>query len=127
MTGTRDGDCIRIDGVQCVGIHGVLPQERLAPQRFLVDLELGLDTTKASYSDNLDDTVDYDRVASMVAAEVSGKSYNLIETLAESIATALLGLKTPRWVWVKVSKPDAPLGVAVSNVSVAITRFSPPE
>ena len=52
-------DRIRIDGLRELGVHGVLPEEQTRPQPFEIDVELHVDLTAASESDQLDDTVDY--------------------------------------------------------------------
>lgn len=35
-----DGDRIQLRGIRATGIHGVLPEERVRPQPFEVDLDL---------------------------------------------------------------------------------------
>ena len=45
-----DGDRIEVRGLRLDGVHGVLEDERRAPQPFEVDLDLYLDTTTAAAS-----------------------------------------------------------------------------
>ena len=47
---------------------------------------------------------------------------NLIETLAERIAATCLSSPLVSRVEVTVHKPDAPVGLALSDISVTITR-----
>ncbi len=115
-------DRIIIQGIGCSGIHGVLEQERLSPQRFIVDLELALDLSVPCASDLIDDTVDYSKVIDLVTEIVSNNSYNLIERLAESVAEQLLELELVETVRVRVSKPQAPIEAQVGNIAVEICR-----
>ena len=65
-------DRIELRGLRIVGTHGVLPEERQRSQPFEVDLDIVADLSRASASDDLEDTVDYGAVAAAVAAVVSG-------------------------------------------------------
>lgn len=115
-------DRIALTGIECIGYHGVLPAEREAGQRFVVDVVLRTDTRLAAVADDLDLTIDYSRVALMVADRVSGQPFQLVEALAEAIADDLLALPGVRSVDVVVHKPEAPMPVGFSDVSVAIRR-----
>lgn len=119
MTGT---DTIRLQGIRGYGYHGVLPEERRDGQEFVVDVALSVDATRAASSDNLADTVDYSAVAGDVIALIEGEALNLIESLADRVAAVILGRNLVSQVTVTVHKPQAPVGVSVSDVSVTITR-----
>ncbi|HEX3011424.1 MAG TPA: dihydroneopterin aldolase, partial [Syntrophomonadaceae bacterium] len=75
-------DKILAKGLTFKGCHGVLPQEKKLPQKFIVDLELFLDLSSAGIEDNLQKTVNYDEVYKQVKRIVENESYNLIEALA---------------------------------------------
>ncbi|MDP3972804.1 MAG: dihydropteroate synthase [Candidatus Nanopelagicales bacterium] len=120
--GSPELDRIALTGIECIGHHGVLPAEREAGQRFVVDVALRTDTGPAAVADDLDLTIDYSRVALMVTDRVSGQPFQLVEALAEAIAGDLLTLPGVRLVDVVVHKPEAPMPVMFSDVSVAIRR-----
>ena len=65
-----DGDRIQLRGIRATGIHGVLPEERVRPQPFEVDLDLWVDLATAGASDRLDDTVDYAGIADVAIGVV---------------------------------------------------------
>ncbi len=115
-------DQITVSGIRAFGHHGVLEHERRDGQTFLVDVMLGVDTRAAAASDDLADTVDYGAVAAAVVAEVTGPARDLIETLAEQIASACLAHAGVLAVRVTVHKPDAPVGVPFEDVTVQIER-----
>ncbi|MGH9079086.1 MAG: dihydroneopterin aldolase [Acidimicrobiales bacterium] len=118
------GDRIELRGLRVVGTHGVLPEEKTRAQPFEIDLDLAVDLTAASGSDRLSDTVDYADVAGSAAAVVSGRrSYELLEALADAVATAVLAVD-PRITGTTVGlrKLEPPMVVDIGTVGVRITR-----
>ncbi len=83
-------DRIELRGLLVRGHHGVFESERAEGQDFVVDVALDVDISAAAQSDDLADTIDYGALALTIAAIVSGEPVNLLETLAERIATACL-------------------------------------
>src|SRR5690606_2752423 len=83
-------DRIRLVGISATGHHGVLPEERRDGQTFVADVVLHVDTRDAAASDELAATVDYAAVAREVADVLSGEPADLLETVAERIAAAVL-------------------------------------
>ena len=73
---------IVLRGLRTQGVHGVLPAEKLAPQPFVVDLDLEVDLSVSAGSDDLADTVSYAEVADDVVAVVESTSVDLIDRAA---------------------------------------------
>ena len=115
-------DRLALRGITAIGHHGVLDNERIDGQRFVVDVVLGLGTELAATADDLSKTVDYAELATDVQAAIESDPVDLIETLAGRIAEVCLRQQLIEWVEVTVHKPDAPLPVPVSDVAVTITR-----
>lgn len=118
-------DEITLTGLRVFGRHGVYDHERRDGQHFIVDTTLYVSTVAAAASDDVTDTVHYGDVAQRVAAIVGGEPVNLLETLAERIADALLTADAVRMVAVTVHKPGAPIDLEFSDVSVTIRRARP--
>jgi dihydroneopterin aldolase len=115
---------IELRGLQLHGFHGVLPEEREAGQRFVVDLWLEPLEELAARTDRIEDTVDY-RDAVVVVREVcEERVYNLLEALAAAIADTLLERLPLRSVRVRVRKPDVRLELAVEHAGVVMERTS---
>jgi 7,8-dihydroneopterin aldolase/epimerase/oxygenase len=104
------------------GYHGVFPEENQLGQRFIVDLELGLDLRPATRTDQLKLTVNYAEVYEAVKREVEGTPLKLVETLAEKIAATLLEQFPLQQVKVCVTKPDPPIPGHYEAVGVEIVR-----
>jgi dihydroneopterin aldolase len=115
-------DTVALTGLRVRGHHGVLPEERRDGQEFVIDARLRLDTRAAAASDALADTVDYGLLAERLAAIVSGEPCDLIETLAERLATVCLSHPLVFEVEVTVHKPSAPIPLTFEDVSVTVVR-----
>jgi dihydroneopterin aldolase len=115
-------DRISLRGLRAFGRHGVLPHERADGQIFIVDAVLRLDTRPAAAADDLGLTVDYGALAATLAEIISGEPVALIETLADRLAAACLANDKVSQAEITVHKPDAPVGLPLSDVAVTICR-----
>jgi dihydroneopterin aldolase len=116
------GDRVRLRNISLYGHHGVSPAEQELGRRLSVDVELGLDLSRAGKSDDLADTVDYARAYEVVAEANASRRFSLLETLAEEIARRLLAAFPVSEARVRVRKPDPPVGGVVEEVEIEITR-----
>ena len=115
-------DRIVVTGIRGTGYHGVFEHERRDGQEFVVDIAIERDLRRPGRSDDLVDTVHYGEVAAEVLARIEGDPFDLIEALAEVIASDILARDGVDAVDVVVHKPQAPVGVSVSDVRVEIRR-----
>lgn len=72
------------------GLHGVYEEERVAGNEFSIDVELEGDFTKAIETDQIEDSVDIDQVATLVRDINRQNQFHLIESFADAICRALL-------------------------------------
>ncbi len=115
-------DQILIDDLRVMTTIGVLTHEREANQPLRIDLSLGVDLHDAGFSDELDDTVNYGAVCSMVAAVVGESKDVLLERLASRVADACFSFDRVEHVMVRVTKLRPPIPEAVSTTAVEINR-----
>jgi len=109
-----------LSSLTAFGYHGNNPAERKLGQTFTADLEVVLDTERAAASDSIRDTVSYPRLAEAVREILEGEPANLLETVAERIAAAILKYSAVAQVTVRVSKrPPLP---NLDEFAVEITR-----
>ena len=113
-------DIISLKGVQVECVIGVWKWERQTRQKVIINLDMATDIRKAAASDELADTLNYKGVSKRISSFVTDSEYNLVESLAEKIATILLKEFSIPWCRVQVEKPAALRGVR--NVSVVIER-----
>jgi dihydroneopterin aldolase len=122
---TDHPDRLSLRGMRFVARHGVLPKEKVEPQRFEIDVVLHADLARAAETDALDDTIDYSALHELVAAIVTGPSFDLIEALGGAIARAVLAATDAALVdavEVRVRKPDAPIDGGLDTVEAALFR-----
>jgi len=115
-------DLVEIRGLKLRGRHGVTDEERAADQPFMINLAARLDARTAAMLDDLSSTLDYEEAVRIVAKIVTGESYQLLETLADRIARAILSNPHVLDVWVRVAKTEAPLPEEVEEVAVEVSR-----
>jgi len=117
-------DEVFLESLRFYAYHGVSPEERAQGQRFIVDIRLATDLRAAGGTDDLTQTVNYSAVYKRVKAIVEGTPRNLIEALAEHIASALLvDFSAATAVTVTVRKPEVALkGAVLDSAGVRIHR-----
>ncbi|MEV0459772.1 dihydroneopterin aldolase [Catellatospora methionotrophica] len=114
-------DLITLTGLRVRGNHGVFDFERRDGQDFVIDVELGLDLRPAAHSDDVADTVHYGELATRLAEIVAGPPVDLIETLAQRLVDACLADCRVARARVTVHKPQAPIPLTFTDVSVTMT------
>lgn len=116
-------DVIRLHNAVFYAYHGVLSDEQSLGGKFEVDVDLYVDLARGARTDDLQRTVNYERVYDAIKQLVLGKKYRLIEALAETIADGLLSqFKMVHKVIVRVRKPSAPVKGVIDYVEVEIPR-----
>jgi dihydroneopterin aldolase len=116
-------DRIVLAGMVFLARHGVNEREKVEEQRFEIDVELEADTRAAGRSDDLAKTVDYRDVYEATRRVVEETSLELIESLAETIASEVLAANpSVEAVVVRVRKPDVDLGGPIESAGVEIRR-----
>ena len=109
-----------LSGLTAFGYHGNKPAERKLGQTFTADLEVTIDSRKAAATDRIEDTISYPLLEKTARKILEGAPANLLETVAERIATAILKHREVIRVTVRVSKrPPLP---NLNTFTVEITR-----
>ncbi|HZJ84197.1 MAG TPA: dihydroneopterin aldolase [Syntrophomonadaceae bacterium] len=117
-------DKILIKGLEFVACHGVMPEEKVIAQKFIIDLELHKDLTLAGQTDDLSNTINYVHIYEEVKDIVENNSFNLIEKMAEHIAQVILEKHLIEAIKVVVYKPNAPIKGRFDYFAVEIFRKS---
>jgi 7,8-dihydroneopterin aldolase/epimerase/oxygenase len=113
---------IEITGLSLYTHHGVSEAEREVGQRLVLDLRLDIGETDATVTDAIEDTIDYADVCQLVALVAQQRSHRTLERLCSTIADRLLSDYDLEGVWVKATKPEPPIALAVDEVSVEVWR-----
>ncbi|HLS23596.1 MAG TPA: dihydroneopterin aldolase [Pseudogracilibacillus sp.] len=116
-------DRINLNGLSFYGYHGLFPEENRLGQHFKVNVELYLPLQKAGETDEMKYSIDYGMVHDIVKEIVTGEPKNLIEAVAETIATEILNqFPTVHACVIEVVKPNPPIEGHYESVSVRIKR-----
>ena len=126
--GGHTEDAVVLQGMTFFGRHGVLPEEAVLGQKFVVDLRIYRCLRAAGVSDRVEDTVDYSRVVEDVRGIVEGeKRYQLIEALAHDITETIFGnFDAVEAVDVCVKKPQVALMASLDYSAVEVRRRRTP-
>lgn len=113
-------DIIYLRDLRIDTVIGIFEWERCIRQNVRFDLEIGADIRKAAASDDIGDTLDYKTLAKRVISFVEDSSFNLVETLAESVARLIVTEFAAPWVKVTLNKAGALRGA--EGVGIIIER-----
>ena len=105
---------------------GVLDWEKEKPQPIWVDIELVIDARKAAQNDSVQDAVDYAALVALVKTAAAEQAFNLMETLAERLATRVLGKVRTQRLIIRVKKKALP-GVDFAAVEIERSNVQPPQ
>ena len=109
-------DKIILNGCRFYGYHGAFAEEQTLGQIFVVDLELAVDLTKASQSDNLEDAVHYGLVFEAVQKQVEDKKYILI---CEDLFAQFPPIQSIK---VRITKENPPINGHYKSVGIELER-----
>lgn len=113
---------VSLEGVEFFAFHGVYEEERRIGNRFSIDIAVDTDVSSAGISDELKDTVDYEKIYQLMA-EVMAQPSALLEHIAESIIDSVKNYYPQiRSVRIKVSKLNPPIGAICKSASVTLER-----
>ena len=107
MSVKQQGDRIFLRGLTTECIIGFIDWERQVKQKVVIDLEMPCDCARAAVRDEVEDTLDYKRVAKRVLAWVEATDFKLLETLAHRMATLLIAEFDLDWIRISINKPGA--------------------
>jgi len=116
-------DEIKIEGLEIYAGHGVFEEENRNGQPFFVNAVLYTDTRSAGLNDDLALSTHYGEVSHLIHSFLRKNTFKLIETAAERTAQqVLLNFPLIQAVDLEIRKPEAPIGLPFTSVSVKISR-----
>lgn len=115
---------IELHGIELYGYHGVLDEEAREGQRFVFDVTLALESDAAT-TDRIEDAVDYREVVALVREHSDVHRFNLLESLAQSLADELVRHLPVEHASVRVRKPDVVLDARVEYAAVSASASAP--
>lgn len=111
---------VHIDGIRLHARHGVLPQEQLTGNDYIINVRASYDISRAMLTDNVADTLNYAEVYNIIKEEMSIPS-KLIEHVAGRIADRLMDSYSQiSSVMLRITKCNPPMGADCNGAGVEI-------
>jgi len=108
---------IILEGMEFFSYHGCFKEEQVIGARFIVDLRIEADTSRAEVSDRLHDTINYANLYTVVKTEMEQKSC-LLEHVArriiEKVRSTFTGIL---FIELRISKINPPVGGKMKEVA----------
>ena len=112
-------DTLRIHNLLASSRIGLTAQERKRPQRVWIDVEVAIDARRAAAADDVRRTVDYARLVALLRQRLRQRSFCLLETLTEEMASVVLRTSATPRVRVEARKHALP---GIDYAAVTVTR-----
>lgn len=100
-------DIVYIRDLEIDTVIGIYDWERQIQQTIRIDLEMGTDIRRAAATDSIEDTLNYKAVAKRIIRYVEETQPELVETLAENIASIVMNEFDVPWLRLTLGKPGA--------------------
>lgn len=111
---------IHLSDMEFYAYHGCFKEEQVAGNWFMVDLTMKTNMDKASKTDSIKDTLNYQAAYLLVKQQMAIKSH-LLEHVANRILDALFKeFALLEFAKVKVAKMNPPMGGRMKSVSVEL-------
>lgn len=116
-------DIINIKNLEIFSNHGVLKEENILGQKFLISAEISLNTRNAGKNDDINLSVNYADICHTIKNIMENNTFRLIETVAEKISESILTqYNRVEKIRTEIKKPWAPIMLPLEYVSVTIER-----
>ncbi len=114
---------IRLKKISFYAYHGVFRQEQNVGGKFEADVDIHTDFSEAAQSDDLTQTVDYEKVYKLIISISDSQKYYLLEALAMKIVDELFNnFSMITFVSLKIRKNNPPIGGVVDSVEVEVAK-----
>jgi dihydroneopterin aldolase len=121
---SNSADLVFIRELQVNTIIGVYDWEREVRQTVVLDLEMATDNKRAAASDDIADALNYAAVSSRLMEFIENSQFQLIESMAEQVATIVLNEFKVPWLRLRLCKPGAV--AQAKDVGILIERGERP-
>lgn len=117
-------DTVFLHGLEVDCVIGIWDWERQFKQTLAIDVDLATDIRNAAQSEAIEDTIDYKAVTKRIMQIAETGGFQLVETLAETIAQAVLSEFDVPWTRVRINKKSAVRQVREVGVQIERARTS---
>ena len=120
-------DKVFIRGLHIQTTIGFFQWEKEIKQTLVIDLAMAWDTAKAAINDELAKTLDYAEISTAIEKFANENPVDLLETLAERMATFLMTQFHIPWLRLTIGKPGAVHNANTVGVEIERGEFVHPQ
>lgn len=113
---------IILEDIKIYAYHGVLPEEAVIGNHYVVNLEVHADLEKASQSDDLDDTINYAEINSIIHQEMQIRSQLLEHVIGRIINKIENQFPRITFIKIKLTKTIPPMPGEMKGVSLEFEK-----
>ncbi|MCP4985172.1 MAG: dihydroneopterin aldolase [Colwellia sp.] len=117
-------DKVYIKGLSIQTTIGFFQWEKEIKQTLVIDLAMGWNTANAAINDELAKTLDYAEISVAIEKFANANPVDLIETLAERLASYLMTQYQIPWLKLSIGKPGAVHNAQTVGVEIERSRPS---
>ena len=114
---------IILSGLKVSTLIGVYDWERTQNTTLLFDVTVDADLSAAMLSDNVNDTIDYAKLAECIQTVAAEQQFELLEALGECVMNTVLAAFPVQHIRLAITKPD--ILPDVDTVTVVFNRSRP--
>ena len=100
-------DIVFIKQLEVISTIGVYEWEKSLQQKLYFDLEMAFDNKPAAKTDDIELALNYFSVSEKVSQFAQNNQFELIETMAESVAALIMEEFSVPWIKLTLHKPGA--------------------
>ena len=113
---------IILEDIKIYAYHGVLPEEAIIGNHYLVNLEVHSDLEKASQSDDLKDTINYAEINEIIYKEMEIRSQLLEHVIGRIINKIEKQFPEIIFIKIKLTKTIPPMRGEIKGVSLEFEK-----
>ena len=113
---------IILEDIKIYAYHGVLPEEAIIGNHYVVYLEVHSDLEKASQSDDLNDTINYAEINQIVHQEMEIRSQLLEHVIGRIIKKIETAFPQITFIKIKLTKTVPPMPGEMKGVSLEFEK-----
>lgn len=113
---------IILKNIKIYAYHGVLSEEALIGNEYLINAELHADLQKASQTDDLQDTINYAEISEVIHQEMLVRSQLLEHVIGRIISRIEIQFPAISFVKIKLTKTKPPMPGEMDGVSLEFEK-----
>jgi len=114
---------ILLEDIKIYAYHGVLPEEKILGTYYIINAEIVADITKATETDNLNDTINYALINDIIHEEMEILSHLLEHVAGRIIRKIKSEFPQVQKIKIKITKTRPPLRAEMKGASVEIEEI----